>query len=100
MIQSKNDYLAYLEADRHAMGRKNVTCCFFLFDPIWSFLRLLRKVEYYCNCSNSILAKYYLLCLRFKLKIYQLMLGYTIPANTIGPGLKLPHYGTIVIHDN
>jgi serine O-acetyltransferase len=28
------------------------------------------------------------------------MLGFTIPPNTIGPDLKLPHYGTIVIHNN
>jgi len=100
MIRSKDDYVAYLEADRQAMGRNGTTSCFFLLDPLWAFLRLLRKVEYYRNCSCGSIARYYLLYLRFKLKIYQLMLGFTIPPNAVGPGLKLPHYGTIVIHDN
>ncbi|QEM68665.1 serine acetyltransferase [Geobacter sp. FeAm09] len=100
MIHSRDDYAAYLDADRRAMGRRDSRCCLFVLDPLWAFLRLLRKVEYYRNCSTGAVARYYLLCLRFKLKLYQLILGFTIPPNTVGPGLKLPHYGTIVIHDN
>lgn len=100
MIKSKEDYLEYLKADRLAMGRKDICCCFFLLDPIWAFMRLLRKVEYYWNCSNNSVSKYYLLYLRFKLKCFQLILGFTIPPNTFGPGLVIHHHGTIVIHNN
>ena len=100
MIRSRQEYLEYIEADRLAMGRNNIIRCFFLVDPLWSFLKLLRKVEFYSNCSTSTIAKIYLLFLRFKLKTIQLILGFSIPPNTIGRGIHLPHYGTIVIHKN
>lgn len=102
MINSKEDYRYYLNKDRDALKRdpsSNIRKLFCV-DPIWNFLRLLRKVEYYTNCKNDTISKFYLLVLRLRLKRMQLMLGFTIPPNAVGPGLSLPHYGTIVIHNN
>jgi serine O-acetyltransferase len=100
VIKSREDYLSYLEADRLALGRNGFFRRFFLIDPIWAFQRLLRKVEFYLNCPGGLFVSSYLKILRFRLKIMQLFLGFTIPPNSVGPGLNLPHYGTIVIHNN
>jgi serine O-acetyltransferase len=100
LIRSREDFFVYLKADRNAMGRHGYWRCFFIIDPIWAFVRLLRKVEYFTNCKISLLARTYLFFLRFRLKLMQLILGFTIPPNVLGPGLNLPHYGTIVIHNN
>ena len=55
MIKSREDYLRYLEADRIALGRKHkYGFKDWLLDDIWTFERLLRKVEYYHNCVKSV----------------------------------------------
>jgi serine O-acetyltransferase len=107
MILSKSDYFHYLERDRIAMGRKLPTLrskiiSIFLEDYIWKFLRLLRKIEYYKNVKarSSFLHRlmYYILKRRFR--ILSLKLGFSIPENVFGPGLAIPHYGTIVVNAN
>lgn len=94
MIKSKEYYLYYLEKDRKQMmfGRTKLS----RFEPIWTFVKLLRKCEYQKNSNNKILnLLYYLNRLRFERLSYKL--GYSIPLNSIGPGISLPHYGTLVI---
>ena len=55
MIQSYSDYQIYLEADRIALGRTHrYGFMDWLMDDIWTYQRLLRKVEYYHNCVKSI----------------------------------------------
>lgn len=49
MIKSKQDLRLYLEADRISMGRKKFGLHSFLFDRVWKWEMLLRKVEYYEN---------------------------------------------------
>jgi serine O-acetyltransferase len=99
MIQSKEDYLFYLEADRVALGEKKRTWKDALKDPfmdsVWKFERLLRNYEYYRNCRPR--------SPRFKIAAIQFQrastrLGFTIPPNTFGPGLSIAHIGTIVIN--
>lgn len=96
MIQSKEDYLRYLEADRVALGRGKRTWKSALFDDIWSFERLLRKFEYYRNCKPKSPLRY-LAEIRYRRASIQL--GFSIPANTFGPGLSIAHPGTIVVND-
>jgi serine O-acetyltransferase len=107
MINSKEDYLYYLEADRIALGKPkyslNVQFDEYLkLDLIWSFQRLLRKSEYFKNVKikNSFRCKfsYYFIKRRFKKK--SLKLGFSIPENVFGAGLAIVHYGTIVINQN
>jgi len=105
MIQSKKDYLAYLEADRIALGKKKRTIKSKLIDLIapdyiWKFQRLLRKLEYYKNTKKSLLNKIYIIYLRIKFRKLSLKLGFSICDNVFGPGLAIIHYGTIVVNDH
>ena len=69
----------------------------FTVDPIWTFVRLLRKVEYYHNCRRNVLWKPYFYLLRFRLKRMRILLGFEIPLNVLGPGVYIAHVGSIVI---
>lgn len=67
---------------------------------LWKYLIVLRYYEYYANCHKSYFD-------RVKLSIFSklhhylgIKLGYSIPPNVFGPGLKLNHYGTIVVNPN
>lgn len=99
MIKSKGDYEFYLEADRIALSRKGKKPKHFDYDYIWEFQRLLRKVEYYQNCKNSLFWKPYLFYLKRKYYLLSTKLGFTIPLNVFGPGLSIAHRGTIVINN-
>jgi serine O-acetyltransferase len=72
-----------------------------IFDPnfLWSFIRYLRKYEYCLNTNDRGLfirlkRKYFL----YQYKKLSYKLGFSIPPNVFGPGLRIPHYGTIVVH--
>ena len=96
MIKSKADYLAYLDADRGNFRRSFTDYIF--PDPIFRFKRMLRKLEYYKNVKKGPVNKliYYILKVRFKR--LSMRLGFSIQENVFGPGLQIPHYGTIVVH--
>ena len=98
MIQSHADYIAFREADRMALRR--VPSIHLLYDEVWKFQRLLRRMEYMMNCKKDrgvfwrLIYKYY--SLRFH---YQsVRCGFDIPPNVFGPGLSIAHRGTIVVH--
>lgn len=96
MIQSKQDYKVYLEADRIALNRKKYTLYSFFFDTIWNFQRLLRKVEYLTNCKKGLFWKtvkwfYYLRLLRYRDM-------FMVPVNTCDAGLSISHSGTVIIN--
>jgi serine O-acetyltransferase len=103
MIENKLDFKFYTEADRIISGRKNYFCRFLLvpitLDPIGKFMYLLRLVEYYENCKfyfGEIFKAYY----KYRFRRISYKLGFSIPTNVFGPGLYIPHYGTIVINSN
>jgi serine O-acetyltransferase len=96
MIESRQDYLAYLEADRVSLGQPYTRSSYWV-DDVWRFQRLLRKVEYLTNCNGNFLRT---LWARFRFKRISARLGFTIPPNTCGPGLSIAHYGTIVINSS
>ena len=98
MIQSKEDYHYYLEADRVALDKDYRRPRFF-GDEVWKFQRLLRKAEYYENCKGDFLSRKYLNYLRLKLYRLGLQLGFSIPRNVFGPGLSIAHFGPILIAD-
>lgn len=97
MIQSKKDYLYYLECDKIAM-RKTTKYPRYKHDVIWTFERLLRKCEYYENCRKDILGRLYGKWLKYRYVCMSQKLGFSIGFNTCGPGLCLEHYGNIVIN--
>lgn len=101
MINSKQDYLHYIAEDlRHYQLRK-FKLSTYIKNPIVRFQRRLRKIEYLSNCkSNNPILKIYCSSLNLLNIRLGIRLGFSIPINTIGPGLCLPHYGTIVITSN
>ncbi len=66
MISSREDYLAYLEADRLNLGCSK-TVKNYLFHDIWRYQRLLRRLEYQKNCRRSRLDSVLELWFRFRL---------------------------------
>ena len=105
MINSKEDYLYYLEADRIALGKPKYSLKvkfdeYIKLDLIWSFQRLLRKSEYFKNVKskNSFRGKLYYYFIKRRFKKKSLKLGFSIPENVFGPGLAILHYGTIIVN--
>ena len=97
MIQSKTDYLYYLEADRVALGITKRWPAI-IVNQRWKFERLLRKIEYFINCKKSPIWKPYIYFLQWRFRALSTTLGYTIPPNVFGPGLALAHRGTVVVN--
>ena len=94
MIESHQDYLDYLEADRISL-RAERTLRGLLFDDIWKFQRTMRLLEYLTNCRKSRLLR------ALVNHVYHRQgraLGFSIPINVFGPGLSIAHQGTIVVH--
>jgi serine O-acetyltransferase len=93
LIQSYQEYLKYLEADRLALGVKKTFKGFILNDT-WKFQRILRRREYLENCNKNFLLKV-IPFLRYR--FLGRKLGFSIPLNVFGPGLSIVHSGTIVV---
>lgn len=96
MINSKEELDFFLDADRFALGKKGNPK--FYRDKIWKFQIALRKCEYYKGQSG--LGK-----IRFILyKIIKMRLGYQlgfdIADGVFDAGLRINHYGNIIINGN
>jgi serine O-acetyltransferase len=105
MIQSRQDYLHYIREDNRAGNHKKPSSLsqliWYFNSPtrsIWEFKKTLRKLEYCTNCKKGAFAKVERFFLRRKFQKLSYKLGYSIPINVFGPGLALPHYGTIIIN--
>lgn len=100
IIDSRKDYLYYLECDRIALNiPPKLRFREYYFDEIYQFERLLRKSEYYRNCRKDFIGELYRKVVDFKLIKKGIKLGFTIPINVFGPGLSIAHYGTIIINE-
>jgi serine O-acetyltransferase len=97
MIKSKADYLDFLKADLEATHIARWRFWMVLQHPSIYFTRTLRRVEYYQNCRKDFLGRWFGVLGKVHFRLLSIYLGYTIPPNTCGPGLKLNHWGTIVI---
>lgn len=99
MITNKKELIEYLEADKIALGkcRKRPKI---VGDEIWRFEILLRKAEYYHNCSQNIFGKFLSYFFQYRLYKLRIKYGFSIPINTFGPGLSIAHIGTIVVNGN
>jgi serine O-acetyltransferase len=106
MIRNKADYWEYIKKDREANSKPIKFSIiqrikgFFSPDYINRFLYLLRKTEYYKNCNQNVLVKILFLFYLLKFKEISVKLGFSIPLNVFGPGLSIPHYGTIIVNEN
>lgn len=97
MINSKQDLEKYLEAD---MKANHISGLALFLNKTWLYLKYMRKIEYLTNCKHSKLSKLLLLWYRYKLKNLSVLTGISIPPNTFGKGLYIPHYGSIVVNGN
>ncbi|WP_405415794.1 serine O-acetyltransferase [Maribacter sp. Asnod1-A12] len=104
-IESKGDYIYFIEQDAIARGlinhsfKQKFKNKFFPV-PTWKFQKQLRKLEYFNNCKKGLLITLYIKYLQFKFQKISLKLGFSIPINVFGPGLCILHYGTIVVNGN
>lgn len=95
MIRTKEDLKYYMACDKVAMSRKGVAN---KWDLCYYFVTVLRKYEYWYN-QNGTASRVVAIWYHLKFKKISEKCGFTIPINCIGPGLCLPHYGTIVISE-
>jgi len=104
MITDKKSYKFYCQADRLAnsipANEETIKKIIHLVfpNPIRKFLFLLRKTEYIKNCKRGIFGTLFYLFYFQKLIKISRKLGFSIPLNVFGPGLSIPHYGTIVVN--
>ena len=104
MIESKEDWRAYVRADMEALGAKTRNVLWradnsmvWLTDSVARWERLLRCLEYWENCRGGRATKPYRVWLRWRFQRLSEHLGFSIPLNVCGPGLCILHYGSIVV---
>jgi serine O-acetyltransferase len=104
VISSKDDLRRYREADLEAHGLDTWSAKRLMSaqsrDRVLRFQRRLRLIEYLTNCRpGPPLASRLALAVLWRVHARNAeRLGFTIPPNTIGPGLCLVHYGTVTVN--
>ncbi len=71
-----------------------------LTERIATFQWLLRRSEYWANCRRDPLGRVLTIWLAFRTRRLGERLGFSIPRNVFGPGLRLAHVGTIVVNQH
>lgn len=97
VIRSREDLRAWRQADLKGAGISRWRFWMALKHPTLHFLRVLRRLEYLKNSGNSPIDRVLRLVVAIYFRLLSIYLGFTIPPNTCGPGLRLNHWGTIVI---
>lgn len=101
MITCISDLKRYLELDKAVLGiRKEQKHPHFYGNELWKYLIVLRHYEYYANCHKSFTDRVKLLFFSHLHHYWSIWLGFSIPPNTFDAGLKLNHYGSIVVNPN
>ena len=99
MIQSRSDLVTFVQADLARFDvvslRSGATAA--MRQPQIRFQLRMRVAEWLHNTRRGPLWKVLDVVSRWRLQRAGIRLGYTIPVNSFGKGLKLPHWGTIVI---
>lgn len=70
------------------------------YDRRLLYMVLLRKEEYYNNVNNTILRGIMKLFYKFRRNRLGELLGFSISPNCLGKGVRLAHYGSIVINSS
>jgi serine O-acetyltransferase len=97
MIKSYADLKEYLAADKYALGIKRSYPRLF-GDEIWKYERALRFHEFYENIGKKYdIRKFYW---AYRHRLLSMKLGFQIPCNVFGKGLRINHFGLIVVNPN
>lgn len=97
MIDSKSTYKKYLNEDLKCYGLNKWHFWYGFRYPIVAFVRHLRLIEYISNCHKGLFWSKFLIFQKILFRKRSIFLGFSIPPNTCGRGLKINHWGTIVI---
>jgi len=95
MVESRQSLQFHLDADRFALNRGLAGPA--ADDDIWRFQIALRKLEYYENVKQGFAGKKLRAYYRGKKRRLGLRLGFDIPINVFGPGLRINHFGGGVV---
>ena len=101
MIQSRTEYKEFLslELERYFHGGSFKRCMQHLFmPPLAKWIYFLRTYEYLLNCNNILFRRIRLEIVKYKFYKLSEVLGFSISPNTFDKGLKLQHYGGIIIN--
>lgn len=93
MITNKKILNLYLDADKFALGITRKIPIPFI-DAVWIYERTLKKYEYHKNVGHKLLQYLY----SFFLNLRGQHLGFSISGNCFGPGLKINHYGLLIVN--
>jgi serine O-acetyltransferase len=96
MIKNKEDLNFFLAADKFALNINRKKPSF--TDEIWKYQIFLRKVEYYTNVRPFFFKKIFLIFYKVRKHRLGIKLGFDIPANVFGAGLRINHFGNIVVN--
>ncbi len=96
MIKTKDDLKFYLAADRFALGMTKKYPS--INNEVWKYQILLRKTEYFKNNQSSLLNKLILPFYQIRKRRLGIRLGFDIANNVFGPGLRINHFGNIIVN--
>lgn len=96
MIKTREDLAWYIKCDQIAMQKTSRPKP---WNDTYYFLWVLRHYEYWSNQAGAV-KKVIAILWHIRYKRISMKCGFSIPINITGPGLCLPHYGTIVISSN
>lgn len=93
VIKDRKSLRMYLDADRFALGiNRRIP----IVDAVWIYERTLRFYEYHKNKNNIIRRCFYSVLLSIRGQ----RLGFSISGNCFGPGLRINHFGSLVVNSN
>ena len=101
MIETKAELFEYLNYEKqlYLVTKKHGFRLFIVNHQdylLWLLLKNLRKQEYHINNGHNLRGLFY----ERRKNYYSHKCGVFINPNTVGKGLKIWHYGDIIIHDN
>lgn len=96
-IQSRSDLEHFIAMDLKHRGLDRLPWLYQLRKPILHFTVLLRLTEYRLNTARGPICRLWAKFSALRLKLLGAKLGFSICPNTIGPGLYLVHWGSVVI---
>lgn len=92
-LKSRKDLRSWIARDMAARDGP-ASAASFAFDRKQRFLVLLRVAEYGINSNRPVVR----IPAIFLLNLYMADLSLSIPPNTVGAGLSLPHYGPVIVN--
>ena len=108
MIQNKTDLKYYIAQDLATFAKELGTDNSFMggvkrwfkvnYNKLIYFHIVLRKYEYYINVDNGVWGRFMKLYYRYKFSKLRYLLGISISPNCFGPGLRIAHFGSIVVY--